>query len=1167
MVWKTCCKFSKHPASLSTNNFSNMKNLITFLLSCISLTAVIGQVVNETRVTVLSKSPTETVLSLSLTGADKHAVTTPNGEAFTISMPEGTPLLQAGAPDVPKFAAALMIPETGSMAVEILGSEFQDFSNVEIAPSKGDLKRNIDPAAVPYKYDNAYQQNAFFPGQLADLKQPFVMRDARGQALWIYPVQYNPVTKVMRVYTKITLRVYHTGEQGNNELVPGNRGRSLAFEQMYKKAFLNFDDNIQSRSALVPEKMLVITKEEFLTNLEPLVAWKRQMGIHTTVVTLSEIGSNESSDIYNFVRNYYQQNGITYLLLVGDEDAIKSEMRLSGGTPYTCDNCFGYMEGDDHFNEILVGRFHASNVEQLKIMVNRNLDYEKTPLVDAAENWCATGMASCSNEGTGIGDDNQADWQHGNEWKTKHLADGYEKYWEFYDGTHGNDSPTPGDATADQPGNPVNTQLVNVMNNRGVSIYNYTGHGWEQGLSSGNFNVDAVATLRNTHRYPILVAVACCAGNFTNGECLGETWQRAGDPATGEAWGGIAGFFSSDFQSWAPPMEGQDGMNQYLADADGVTLRPSIGGMLSYGNALMIAAYAQGGEVMADFWNPFAEPSTMPRTKLPQPLAATHPAGAFIGANNLTISSTVEGALVSLYWQGQTLAVATVENGVANLNFPALANVGDLVVTVTQFNYIPYQNTIAVVPAGGAFVVNQSVILNDAAGNNNQKADFGENVKLDVALENVGLEVASATSATLSTTDDNVLITDDAEIFGNIDPAGTVEKSAAFAFTVNDDVADGHIVFFNLHVEYNGTESYDVVVPVKLNAPKLTVNNFILDDTQGGNGNGRLENGETATITISNLNTGNSNSPDAMGILTTDSPWLTVTDVVSLGQIASNTGIKIATFQITVALDAPQSVSANFHYQLQSGNYGVESDFGPYSINAILETFDSHSFNTFPWNMGGNKPWLISTANPYSGSYCSRSGNIDENQKSIMELMLNVSTDGTISFARKTSCEDSFDFLRFYIDGVEMGRWSGETAWGEVTYPVSSGLHTFTWSYEKDGVGDIGQDRAWVDEISLPPHQVVVSTGTPGDNDFQISVSPNPTSGNANLSFYLFDEQQVYIQIFNLLGRRVRTEQAPTRMLAGEHTQLLDLNGLASGVYLVQVRTETGGQTLKVVKQ
>ncbi|MBP6828325.1 MAG: hypothetical protein KA165_17295, partial [Saprospiraceae bacterium] len=791
-----------------------MKNLITFLLSCLSLTALIGQAVNESRLALLSKSATETTLRLTLTGADQHAVSTPQGDAVTVSIPDGTPLLEAGSPDLPKYTTALMIPATGNMSVEILASEYQDFPGVSVAPSKGDLKRNVDPATVPYFYGSVYEHDAFFPGRLADLQSPFIMRDVRGQALWMYPVQYNPVSKVLRVYTSITLRVYPGGGHGENELTAGqDRGTGHTFGQIFKKTFLNYTPEVQSRGGgTEPEKMLVITKQEFLADLEPLLAWKRQSGIYTEVATVEDIGSSKAADIYNFVKTYYDAHSITYLLLVGDENTIEPEMRADGNL-YACDNCFGYMEGNDHFNEILVGRLHASNVEQLRIMINRNLDYEKTPLADPVQNWCATGMASTSNQGQGIGDDGQADYDQGNEWKSKLLSDGYEKYWEFYDGDQSALSPTPGDETADKPGDPESTQLLDLINGRGVSLYNYTGHGWEQGLSSGNFNVDGVATLRNTHRYPILIGVGCCAGNFTNGECLGEAFQRAGDPATGEAWGGVASFLSSDYQSWAPPMEGQDGMNQYLVDADGITLRPSLSGMLAYGNALMIAAYGQGGELMADFWNTFGEPSMMPRTKLPATLTATHPAGIFIGMTDLTVYSDVEGALVSLYWQGQTLAVATVENGLAALTFPAFDNVGELTITVSQFNYVPYQAIIQVTPSGTAFVVSQGFVIDDAAENNNQQADFGEALKLDVTLANVGVLPANATSAQLSTSDDNVVMTDDAEDFGDLDAGISTEKTAAFAFSVSDDVQDGHTVFFNLHIEYNDSVCFDAVLP------------------------------------------------------------------------------------------------------------------------------------------------------------------------------------------------------------------------------------------------------------------------------------------------------------------------------------------------------------------
>lgn len=1149
-----------------------MKNIITFLLYCLSVTALVAQAQNNTRVEVLTRSLTETTLRLSVEDLNKTAVSTPAGDALVISMEDGTPVLRSGAPDLPKFATALAIPETGNMQVEVIPGDFIDYPDVLVAPSKGNLLRNVDPASVPYEYGAPYEENHFFPGKLYELKTPFILRQMRGQALWLYPVQYNPVSKVLRLYTSMTVRVTHTGGNGENELQRNpNLGKSRTFEQLYQKTFINYDDRyLQRGGGNEPEKMLIIAKDELIPTLEPLVVWKRQMGIHTTVVPTSELGGSDPATLYNFVKQFYNNKGLTYLLLVGDETAIPPQMRPSGGADYSCDNCFGYMDGDDHFNEILVGRFNAETPEQLQIMVNRNIEYEKSPIVDPDQNWCATGMASTSDEGEGIGDDNQADYEQGNEWKTKHLADGYEKYWEFYDGDHSDISPTPGDASADQAGNPTNTQLVDLMNSRGVSIYNYTGHGWEQGLVSGNFNTDAVSLLRNNHRYPILIAVACCAGNFTNnnsGDCLGEAWQRAGNPDTGEPWGGIAGFFSSDFQSWAPPMEGQDGMNQFLTDADGVNLKPSIGSMHVYGNALMIAAYAAGGETMADFWNPFGEPSTVPRTRLPQTLTANHPAGLFIGATSLSVNCTVEGAQIGLYWQNQALAVAYVQNGVAALEFPPLEFAGDLIVTVTQFNYLPYQSAIAVTPSSGAYLVHQNLLLDDSDGNNNQQADYAETLALHLTLSNVGFATAKSSSATLSTDDDNVVILDAEENFGDIDNGSFVEKNKAFSFSVNDDVVDGHVVNFSLKILFNDSLGQTITYPVVLQAPNLAIAGILIDDSQDGNGNKRLESGEKALVRITNLNKGNSQTLPGLAVLNSDQPYLNISAAAPVGPMNAVNGALDVEFSVEVAPNAPKVIPFNFQYELSAGKFNAAKDFGPFILNAIVEDFETKDFGAFPWQMAGSKPWSIVQTGAYAGQTCSRSGTITHNQKTRMSLPIKVTQDGFVSFARRVSSEKDYDFLRFYIDGIPVAEWSGSLAWEEVSFPVAAGYHTMMWSYEKDGVGTFGSDRAWVDEIFLPPYETVVDAPSPGDELFDLKASPNPNDGTGILSFHLKESQRISIQVFDFLGRLVRVVQPMTALPAGPQARTLDLSQQAAGVYLVQVRSETATQTIKVVKQ
>jgi len=75
--------------------------------------------------------------------------------------------------------------------------------------------------------------------------------------------------------------------------------------------------------------------------------------------------------------------------------------------------------------------------------------------------------------------------------------------------------------------------------------------------------------------------------------------------------------------------------------------------------------------------------------------------------------------------------------------------------------------------------------------------------------------------------------------------------------------------------------------------------------------------------------------------------------------------------------------------------------------------------------------------------------------------------------------------LRFYIDGVQQGAWSGTVSWTTASYPVTAGPHTFEWRYTKDPeCCAVGSDKAWVDDIVLPvsPLQQVSFVWQQGNN-------------------------------------------------------------------------------------
>lgn len=1148
-----------------------MKNLVTLLVFFILATGLYGQGAGGSHLIVEQSTRKETILRLTLSDVVRKQVITPFGEAEVIALDGGTPLLEAGSPDLPKYTTSLLIPDSGSMEFEVLEAEYQDFEGSRIAPSKGNLLRKTDPATVPYEYGPVYERNAFYPNALMKAGDPFIFREARGQSFWFQPVQYNPQTRVLRVYTSLRVRIFHIDKAGLNEKprVAASVAPGRSFEGLYRRLFVNYNRGFlwENRTTETPEKMLVLAADDLLPGLEAYLGWKRASGIHTTVVTASEVNAGNPEALYEFVKNYYGQHQISYLLVVGDEQAFAPMMRP--GSNFSCEHCLGYMEGDDHYPEILVGRFHAANAEQLATMTARNLTYERTPLLDTTANWMATGMASTSDEGAGIGDDGQADYEQGNEWKSKHLEDGFERYWEFYDGSHMDISPTPGDESADQPGNPENTALVQLMNTRGVSLYNYTGHGWEQGLASGNFNTDAVANLRNNGRYPIIVAVACCAGNFTNndgGDCLGEAMQRAGSGAA--PWGGIGSYMSSDFQSWAPPMEGQDGMNQYLIDADGITLHPSLGGMGAFGNARMIEAYGQGGINMADVWNPFLDPTTVPRTRMPEPITASHDPSFSVGATSFVVASPVEGALAVLYQDEQTLAVATVINGQALLQFPPITSVSAMLLTLVQFNHLPYQQEL--VPGGiqGPYVISSGIQANDISGGNaNAVVEYGEELAIDVRLANVGGQLAHSTQIFLNTNDDNVVILDGFEAVGDLDADSTTDISGAFRMRINPDVTDGYPVHCQMTIQFEGGEALEVPFSFQVSAPVLEVLAIsVMDAAPGGDGDGYLESGETAEIRVGNINRGHSTSPAAISTLMSDTPWLSVSNPVSLGKMEVDSLVE-AVFFVTVSLDAPEVVPAVFRYTLVADNYLADAESDLHIINPIIENFETHTFATFPWASGGNKPWVIAAGNAYSGIYAARSGPITHNQQSEMHLQLEVLQGGFVSFARRVNSEADYDFLGFFVDGVEVDRWSGVIPWGEVVYPITAGVHQLSWIYKKDEVGSQGLDRAWVDEILLPPYQVVVGTDELVGEAVEVYAFPNPFTELVEVVVRHASISDGSLSVMDVSGKLVRRHLINSGMGLDTGRFLLDTRGLKSGLYFIRMETPAFSRVFRVVKQ
>ena len=1126
-----------------------MKNIYSLLFSVLIILPAAAKewvtlkpVNAKAGVEALTSDINSTVLKATATGYFKEQVATPRGNAFVISTKASYAMLIKGAPDLGKFSTSVIIPDRAKMKVEVVSSSYTEINNIDVAPSKGNLYRNIDPSSVPYFYGEAYSRNEFFPGKLAELNSPFILRDFRGQSVWVYPFQYNPVTKTLRVYDEIVLNVSEdTGPAENIFIRPGEaQSVEPEFNEIYTHLFSNYG-SLRYTPVNETGEMLIISYGSFMNAMQPLIDWKTRKGIKVTMVSVTTAGGTATA-IKNYIANFYNTNPLKYVLLVGDVAQVPT-LTASGGAS---DPSYGYLVGNDSYPEIFVGRFSSESLADVNTQVARTINYERYPQAGAA--WYGKGVGIASDQGPG--DDNEMDFEHEQVIRGKLLAFTYTTVHELYDGSQGG---------ADAPGNPLAGDLATVLNT-GVSILNYTGHGGPTTLVTTGFSNSDVANLTNYQKLPFLWVVGCVNGDFTSTTCIAEAMLRA--QSAGQPTGGVAMFASSINQSWSPPMDAQDEMIDLLVGTYPSNIKRTFGGLSQNGCMHMNDIYGAAGVEMTDTWHTFGDPSLDVRTAPPAAITANHPPTLILGGSQISIASNTNGALACLSMNGQILGTGIVAAGNVTINFPAVSNIDTIFVTLTAFNKVPYEGQVLIIPASGPYVIHASSTIVDVTGNNNGAADFSENITLNVTLQNVGLVTAGNVNAVISTTDPNVVITGSSNSFGNIAASGSSSVNNAFAYTVANNVQDQHTVPFTITITDNASNTWNAYLNHVMNAPVLAIGNMSINDATG-NGNGQLDPGETATITIENLNNGHCASVAATAVLTSTDPNITInTPGINLGAINPSASLNAA---FSVTMSPSMQIGSMFPLTITTTAGGYSATY-TFIITAgdQIEDFETGTFTSYPWVMAGNLPWSISTTGSFQGTYNARSGAIGNSQFSEMKVTLNVMGNDSISFWYNVSSEANYDFFKFYIDNTVMGQWSGTVGWTYASYPVTTGVHDFRWVYVKDNFLAGGSDRVRIDNINFPPMNLITDIGPVAPNaSTTLSVYPNPADALLNISYNLNETGFVSLQVFNSLGQEIKSLGLNENQSAGNHYAAVNTSGLDSGLYFVKFNTKYGSQVQK----
>lgn len=1021
-----------------------------------------------------------------------------NGKSMdVIQLPGNLLPNNAGAPDLPGSGQYIAVPQGAVAKLQITSLRNETFENIDLAPAFR-IPWDTETGPLQYVQDQAiYSQDAFYPAQPFILSEPTQIRGVDVVMLGITPYQYNPVTKELIVYRDIELNVEFEGGNGH---FGENRLRSRWWDPMLSDMLLNYSSlpkmNYNKSWQATDEtgcEYLIITPtgSEFLQWADTIRKFRTLQGIFTDIVTVGDIGGNNTTTIENYINNAYNNWDIvpTACLILGDygTNAANSVTSPIWDSYCVSDNIYSDVNNDD-MPDIVFARMTAQNAAQLEVMVTKFIEYEKNPPTDPyfydhpitalgfqTERWfqiCSEAVAGFWEEAQGkspvrinavyAGNPSSDPWSTATNTSTVVNV--------FGPNGLGYIPATPGQVNCSWNGTAAN--VVTAINN-GAFMLQHRDHGYEQGWGEPAFSNSNISSLTNTD-LTFVWSINCLTGKYNLGsEVFSEKFHRY--TYNGENSGALglnaASEVSYSFVNDAYAWGAFDNMWPEFLPTYNSTPEPH-GVLPAFASAagkyfLQASSWpynTSNKEVTYNLFHHHGDAFSTVFSEVPQNLTVIHNPILYAGVTSFDVTANAN-AFISLTVNGVIIGTATATGAPITMTIPPQQPSDQILVTITLQNFYRYELMVEVIPPEGPYIVQNEVVINDDAGNGNGIMETSESILATITVENVGVEDAMNVIVTIETVDEYVTITDGSENYGIVAAGSTAMVTDGFAWEVADNIPDMHQVIFTLNAT-DGTDIWTTYFSLQGHGPLLEAGTLTIDDSQG-NDNGRLDPGETADVIIPTYNNGSYHAIGAYANLNSTSGFLTVNNPNYNFNVIGSGLMEEAVFSVTVAPNAPVGTAVNLVYEVISGGYQVQESYAV-TIGLIVEDWETGDMSQYSWQTGGNGNWAVSSQNPYEGTYCIKSGNINDEQNTWLTLEYDVFGNDSISFWYKVSSESTYDFLRFYIDGTELSSWSGEVAWQRIAFPVTAGTHIFKWQYDKDYSVSSGSDCGWIDFITLP---------------------------------------------------------------------------------------------------
>lgn len=1048
-----------------------------------------------------------------------------NGQFITLS---GIHIAnEAGAPDLPSGSAFVAIPNGATPSIKMVNVKTKTFKDIDLIPAPQPQLENDNSPAVYQKDMNIYGRDAFYPATPFNMSEVMTIRGVQIVQVGVMPFQYNPITKELVVYENLELELTTEGGDGTY----GDLSyRTPEWDQILQDLLLNRDDlpevdygellrkHYENRETGCEYIIITPDNDEFVQLADSIKLFRTEQGIPTEVYTVSQCGGNTQTAIRNFIQNAYNTWDMkpAAVLILGDHssDATKGVVSYTmnnhpggdGYNPYISDHKYAVM-GNNHMPDIIVGRITGRNYEELYHMIKKDLDYERTPPTNPSfydepitamgfqlERW----FQLCSEIVNGF-------WEYelgkhpvrinaiyqgtpGSRWSTNENTNDVIRY---FGPTGTGYIPSNMSHLTDWSGT---GNKVNDAINSGAFILQHRDHGAEELWGEPSYGIGYIKRLVNPD-LTYVMSCNCLTGRFNYGGengCFAEAFHRHQYGALGLiAATQVSYSFVNDVYVWGAydnmwpdfmPTYGTQHATNFILPAFGNAagkyfLRQSSW-TDDYCKVITYYLFHQHGDAYMNLYSEM--PQHLDVEMLPVLVAGS-------GQYQLKVD---EGATICLTVNGQIIGFGYGTGDTQSIDVTPQTPGTTAKLTIKKQNYYRYEHLLTTIPAEGPYLIFNEVQINDQAGNNNHAVDYNETSNLNVSIHNVGSERIENITATLSSTNPQVQVTQGQTTFGPINSDGIVQANTDFTVHFDESLNDGENVRLYLLMS-NGSYSYRDSINLKINAPVLSCTNISLSDLDGQPAD-RLMRGESTLMTFQITNSGHSKSLDLTSHLTFDMPFLDISknqlnlDAIEAGETAQ------ATFQVNLHNDAPKGNILPYSFENQSGIRTIQLE-ERISLGYTTEDFEDEELNpNLEWSLGtGNKKWQIVEDPTATEGHCLRSPSLNDNGTAKVLIAVNCAMPETFTFSHKTSTETG-DELRLFINTIEVASWSGISDWETSTFELKEGSNVINFTFKKNGQGSAGEDCVMIDHLLFPPmEEFFLFAGDDAGTPFDQPYTPN----------------------------------------------------------------------------